>query len=110
MAKKRIKSRPGLFGVTYYYDGNGKQVGKSRPGLLGGTQVFFDQDGNYAGRSRPGFFAKEVFTSADNERITTSHSFLGEVHFKNGRPVGKSRPGFFNRTYTSLDLDEETED
>ena len=110
MAKKRIKSRPGLFGMTYYYDENGKQIGKSRPGLLVGTRVYTDQNGNYAGWSRPGFLAKEVFIGADHEHVTTYDSFFGEVHFKHGRPIGKTRPGFFDQAYTSLDLDEETDD
>ena len=39
MARKYVKSRPGLFGMVYYYDDNGKPIGKSRPGLIEGTRV-----------------------------------------------------------------------
>jgi hypothetical protein len=107
MAKKRITSRPGLFGTVYYYDENGRPVGKSRPGLLDGTRVYTDQNGRYAGKSRPGFLAKEVFTDTDHNHITSYDSLLGEVHFKNGTPVGHTRPGFFDSAYTTLDEEEE---
>jgi len=107
MARKRIKSRPGLFGMTYYYDELGRTIGKSRPGLLGDTRVYFDQDGTYAGRSRPGVFAKEVFTDRNNEYITSYDAFLGDVHFKNGRLLGTTRSGFFDCAYTTLDVEEE---
>ena len=79
MARKRIKSRPGLFGVTYYYDENGKQIGKSRPGLFGGTQVYYDEKGNRTGYSRPGIFAKRVYTDTNNERITSYDSLFSEI-------------------------------
>ena len=107
MAKKRIISRPGLFGTVYYYDENGRPVGKSRPGLLDGTRVYTDQNGRYAGKSRPGFLAKEVFTDTDHNHITSYDSLLGEVHFKNGTPVAHTRPGFFDSAYTILDEEEE---
>ena len=110
MAKKRIKSRPGFFGITYYYDENGKQLGKSRPGLLGGTRVYTDPNGNYAGWSRPGLFAKEVFIGRNNKCITSYDAFLGDAHFKNGRPMGMTRQGLFDCTYTTLDTEEENEE
>ena len=107
MAKKRITSRPGLFGTVYYYDENGRPVGKSRPGLLEGSRVYTDQNGRYAGKSRPGFLAKEVFTDREHNHITSYDSLFGEVHFKNGTPVGHTRPGFFDSAYTTLVEDEE---
>ena len=107
MARKRVKSRPGLLGMVYYYDENGKPIGKSRPGLLEGTRVYSDQDGKYVGKSRPGFFAKEVFIDTDKNHITTYDSPFGEVHFKDGTPVGHTRPGFFNFEYTTIDAEEE---
>lgn len=107
MAKKRITSRPGLFGTVYYYDENGRPVGKSRPGLLEGTRVYTDQNGRYAGKSRSGFLAKEVFTDTEQNRITSYDSLLGEVHFKNGTPVGHTRPGFFDSACTTLDDEDE---
>lgn len=58
MARKYVKSRPGLFGMVYYYDENGRSIGKSRPGLIEGTRVYTDQNGRYAGKSRPGFYPK----------------------------------------------------
>ena len=82
MAKKRVKSRPGLFDTVYYYDENGKPIGKSRPGLIEGTRVYTDQNGRYAGKSRPGFFAKEVFTDTEHNHITSYDSLCGEVHFE----------------------------
>jgi hypothetical protein len=69
--------------------------------------VYFDQDGRCAGRSRPGLFAKEVFTDRNNEHITSYDAFLGDAHFKNGRPIGTTRPGFFDCAYTTLDVEEE---
>lgn len=107
MARKRIKSRPGLFGMTYYYDEYGRPMGKSRPGLLGDTRVYFDQNGRYAGWSRPGFLAKEAFVDRNNEYITSYDSFLCDAHFKNGRPMGTTSAGFFDCAYTTLDEEED---
>lgn len=106
MARKRVKSRPGLFGTVYYYDENGNSVGKSRPGLFEGTRVYSDQNGKYAGKSRPGFFAKNVFIDKNKNRISTYDSPFGEVHFKDGKPVGRTRPGLFDSEYTTIDEDE----
>lgn len=106
MARKRITSRPGLFGTVYYYDESGKPVGKSRPGLFEGTRVYTDQNGRYAGKSRPGFLAKEVFTDADHNHITSYEGICGDVHFHDGAPIGSTRPGFFGFEHTTL----ETED
>lgn len=58
MARKYVKSRPGLIGMVYYYDENGKPIVKSRPGLIEGIRVYTDQNGRYAGKSRPGFLSK----------------------------------------------------
>lgn len=110
MARKRVKSRPGLFGTVYYYDENGNPIGKSHPGLIEGTRVYTDQNGRYAGKSRPGFFAKEVFSDTDNNHITSYDSLCGEVHFKNGTPVGHTRPGFFDSEHTTLDAEDEDPD
>ena len=107
MAKKRVTSRPGLFGTVYYYDENGKPIGKSRPGLFKGTRVYSDQDGKYVGASRPGFFAKEVFTDTEQNHITTYGSPLGEVHFKTGEPIGRTMPGFFDSEHTTFEADDE---
>ena len=110
MARKRIKSRPGLFGTVYYYDENGNPIGKSRPGLIEGTRVYTDQNGKYAGKSRPGFLSKEVFTDTDGNFITSYDDLYGKVHFKNGTPVGHTRPGLFNSEYTTLDSEDEDPD
>lgn len=110
MARKRIKSRPGLLGTVYYYDENGNPIGKSRPGLIEGTRVYTDQNGSYAGKSRPGFLVKEVFTDTENNHITSYDSLCEEVHFKNGSPVGHTRPRFFDSEYTTLDIGDEDPD
>ena len=107
MAKKHIKSRPGLFGMVHYYDENGKHIGKSRPGLLEGTRVYTDNDGKRVGKSRPGFFAKEVFIDSEHNRITSYDGLIGEVHYKDGRRIGHTRPRFFDRTYTVLEKENE---
>lgn len=108
MAKKRIISRPGLFGTVYYYDENGNPIGKSRPGLLEGTRVYTNQNGRYAGKSRPGLLAKEVFTDREHNHGSSYDSLCGEVHFKNGVPVGHSRPDFFGAEYTTLETEDES--
>ncbi len=41
MAKKRIVSKPGLFGITYHYE-NGRYIGKTRLGLLGNRKIHYD--------------------------------------------------------------------
>lgn len=107
MAKKRIKSKPGLFGMVYYYDEDGNPIGKSRPGLIEGTRVYTDNDGRYAGKSRPSIFAKEVFTDTDNNHITSYDTLGGEAHFQNGTPIGHSTPGFFDSEYTTIDEEDE---
>ena len=107
MARKYIKSRPGLFGTVYYYDENGKPIGKSRPGLIEGTRVYTDQNGNYAGESRPGYLSKEVYKDADHNYITSYGTPFGDIHFENGSPIGRSRPGLFGASYTSLEIEDE---
>lgn len=107
MARKHVKSRPGLFGMVYYYDENGNPIGKSRPGLVEGTRVYTDQNGEYIGKSRPGFLSKEVFTDADHNHITAYDGICGEIHFKNGAFIGYSRPGLFGSSYTSLEIEDD---
>ena len=107
MARKHIKSRPGLFGMVYYYDENGKPIGKSRPGLIEGTRVYTDPNGSYKGKSRPGLFSKEVYKDVDDNYITSYDTPFGDIHFKNDTPIGHSRPGLFGSSYTSLDIEDE---
>ena len=107
MARKYVKSRPGLFGMVYYYDEDGKPIGKSRPGLIEGTRVYTDQNGKYAGKSRPGFLSKEVYKDADHNYITSYGAPLGDIHFKNGTPIGRSRQGLFGYSHTSLEIEDE---
>lgn len=107
MAKKYVKSRPGLFGIVYYFDENGKPIGKSRPGLIEGTRVYTDQNGSYAGKSRPGFLSIEVYEDADRNYITSYGAPFGDVHFKNGTPIGRSRPGLFGSSYTEIETEAE---
>ena len=107
MAKKYIKSRPGLFGYTNYYDERGRCVGKSRPGALGSTG-YFDEKGRIVGKSRKGFLAKEVYHDVDHTRqIATYDSIVGEIHCENGVPIGHTRPGFFVAAYTTLEAEDE---
>lgn len=108
MAKKRITSKPGLFGMTYHYDENGKYIGKSRPGLLDGTKVYFDEKGQKVGTSRPGFLAKEVYHDKKNNRYISSYPNLtGSFHRSNGRTVGKTRMGLLGRSYTTVEIEDE---
>lgn len=103
MAKKRITSKRGLFGMTYHYE-NGKYVGKSRPGLLGDRKIHYDSEGHQVGTTRPGFFAEDVTYDAKNKRyITTYDGPVGKMHFSNGRSVGRTVPGPFASSYTSME-------
>ena len=105
MAKKRITSKRGLFGMTYHYE-NGKYVGKSRPGLLGDRKIHYDSEGHQVGTARHGFFAEDVTYDAKNKRyITTYDGPVGKMHFSNGRSVGRTVPGPFDSSYTSLEED-----
>lgn len=107
MDRKRIKSRPGLFGYTNYYDERGRCVGKSRSGAFG-TTVYFDEKGRLVGKSRKGFLAKEVYHDVDFKRhITTYDGILGESHYENGTPIGHTRPGFLGSEYTTLETEDE---
>ena len=106
MAKRRITSKPGLFGMTYHYE-NGKYIGKSRPGLLGDRKIHYDADGRQVGTSRPGALSDEVHYDAKNKRYISSYQGLtGEIHMSNGRPVGKTTPGVFGAAYSSIDDNE----
>lgn len=108
MAKKRITSRPGLFGMTYHYDENGKCIGKSRPGLLNGTKVYFDEKGQKVGTGRPDFPAKEVHHDKKSKRYISSYPDLtGSFHRSNGCTVGKTRMGFLGRSYTTVEIEDE---
>ena len=105
MAKKRITSKRGLFGMTYHYE-NGKYVGKSRPGLLGDRKIHYDSEGHQVGTTRHGFFAEDVTYDARKKRyITTYDGPVGKMHFSNGRSVGRTVPGPFDSSYTSLEED-----
>ena len=113
MAKRRITSKPGLFGMTYHYE-NGKYVGKSRPGLLGDRKIHYNAEGRQIGTSRPGALFGEVHYDAENKRYISSYQGLtGTIHTSNGRPVGKTVHGFFGTSYSSVEdteLNEITED
>ena len=110
MGRKSIKSRPGLFGYTNYYDEKGRCVGKSRPGAFG-TTVYFDKKGRLVGKSRKGFLAKEVYHDVDFKRqITTYDGIIGESHYENGVPIGHTRPGFFGSEYTTLETEDEIQE
>ena len=102
MAKRHIKSRPGLFGVVRYYDENGKPIGKSRPGLFEGTNVYTDQNGQYIGKSRPGLLAEEVFLAKDRNKIVSHTGLCGDAHFQKGTLIGHTRPGLFGYKHTTL--------
>ncbi|MBR5220699.1 MAG: hypothetical protein IKV66_06915 [Clostridia bacterium] len=105
MPKKHIKSKPGLFGTVYYYDENGKPLGKSRPGLIKDSRVYLDQNGRTVGKSRRGILTKEVFTDTDGTQIQTYDDLLGEIHTKNGKPIGRTKSGFLGTRHTLLDDD-----
>lgn len=113
MAKRRITSKPGLFGMTYHYE-NGKYVGKSRPGLLGNRKIHYNAEGRQIGTSRPGALSDEVHYDAENKRYISSYQGLtGTIHRSNGRSVGKTVHGVFGTSYSSVEdteLDEITED
>ena len=110
MPKKQIKSKPGLFGTVYYYDENGRPIGKSRPGLTHGSRVFLDNDGKSVGKSRRGFLSKEVFTDVDGNRILTYDDIFGEVHMKDGKPIGRTKTGLFGLSHTLLDNEDDSDD
>lgn len=103
MAKKRIVSKPGLFGITYHYE-NGRYIGKTRPGLLGNRKIHYDADGRQMGTTRPGVLSDEVHYDAKNKRYITSYQGLtGKTHFLNGRPVGRTVNGLFDTSYSSIE-------
>lgn len=109
MAKKRITSKPGMFGYIYHYDEKGKRIGKSRSGLIGDTNVHYDAKGKRIGNSRPGYLAKEVYHDEENERYISSYEGLMEdVYFDTGTPAGVSRPGFGGTVHTTLNADDES--
>lgn len=111
MSKKRlIKSKPGLFGITYHYE-DGKYIGKSRPALFGDRRIHYDAGGKQIGTSRHGILADEVHFDKTNERYISSYPGLsGKIHMSNGRPVAKSVSGIISGSYTSINNDSSTSD
>ena len=111
MSKKRlIKSKPGLFGVTYHYE-DGKYIGKSRLALFGDRKIHYDADGKQIGTSRHGILTDEVHFDKTDERYISSYPGLsGKIHMSNGRSVGKSVPSIISGSYTSLNNDSSTSD
>lgn len=108
MAKKRITSKPGLFGMVYHYDEKGKYVGKSRPSLFGDRTIHYDEKGKHTATSRPGFLAEKVHYDKKNNRYISSYPDLtGSFHRSNGRAVGKTSVGLFGRSYTTVETEDE---
>ena len=111
MVKKRITSRPGLFGYIYHYDKNGKCIGKSRPSLIGNGNVHYNANGKQVGTSRQGFFAKEVYHDEENEQYISSYeSITGDVYCESGTPIGTSHPGFARTKIITLDVEDESDE
>lgn len=108
MAKRRITSRKGLFGITYHYDESGRQIGKSRPGLFGDNDVHFDGNGRKAGVSRPGLFSNRVH-HVGNRYISSNEGLFSIFHRSNGKTIGKTRKGFFGTEYIDIECDESEE-
>ena len=106
MTRKRIiRSKPGLFGITYHYE-DGKYIGKSRSALLGDRKVHYNTKGRKTGTSIPGLLADEIHYDRNGKRFISSYSDLtGEVHISNGSPIGKSVPGIISGSYTSINDD-----
>ena len=101
--KKRITSRPGLFGTTRHYDESGRLVGTSRPGLFGTTN-HYDADGRHAASSRPGLFSETVTHDTRNNRyISSTPGLFGTNHRSNGRKIGETRKGLFSSFFTTID-------
>ena len=104
MAKRRITSRPGLFGYIYHYDENGNYLGKSRPGLWGDRKIHYNENNKHISTSRPGFLAKEVHFDKENRRYISSYPFItGSVHYSNGRPIGTTKNGIPDTSYTDIE-------
>lgn len=107
MAKKRITSRPGLFGIIYYYDEDGKLIAKSRPGLIKGTRVYTDPNGKQIAKSRPGVLCEEVFVDCDKNVITSYNDIFGSFYMQNGKSIGRTKPWVFGSSHTSLETDDD---
>lgn len=107
MAKKRITGRKGLFGTEYYYDENGKYIGKSKNGLIAGTKAYYDERGRMVGKSRKSILDDEIdVTSIDGEHISSYPRANGRAHFKNGRYIGTTNE-LFSESYTDIESDEQ---
>lgn len=67
----KMFTKPGPFGDTYLYDGNGKLVGRGFTDSHGTTR-FTGTDGKYIGRSDPGLFGSTKLFNADGSYKGTS--------------------------------------
>lgn len=111
MEKKRIVSRPGLFGYIYHYDEKGRCIGKSRPSLMGDGKVHYNVRGKQVGTSRSGFIAEEVYHDKEKQRYVSSYKNLtGDAYFYNGKPVGVSYPGFGGMAFTVFDVENKADE
>ena len=107
MAKKRITGRKGLFGTEYYYDENGKYVGKSKNGLIPGKKAYYDERGRIVGKSRKSILDDEIdVANIDGEHISSYPRANGRAHFKNSRYLGTTKE-IFGESYTDIESDEQ---
>jgi len=100
---KRIETVEGFFGEKIHYE-NGKKVGESWPGILGGSYNHYDADGNKTGESQVGVFTEYEHYNGDGEHVGYSQrSFFGDIdHYDDNGYTGHTGPTLFGE-YTDLE-------
>ena len=102
---RRFTTVDGFFGTKLHYDGSGKLVGQSVPGLTKGTMLHYDMNGNIIGRTDPGFFGTQIHTDKNGRYAgTTCDGWRGQkFHSTANGGSGESWEGLFGAYITEMD-------
>lgn len=113
MTGPKIKSVPGLFGTTKYYDEHGKYLGYSQEGLFGSTN-HYDASGRNVGYSMDALLGGKNHYARSGEKVGyTVDGLFGEKHYGKNGERGYSYDGLTGAS-TSFDgpalFDEQSDD
>ena len=102
---RRYTTVDGFFGTKLHYDGSGRLVGQSVPGLTKGTMLHYDMNGNLIGRTDPGFFGTQIHTDKNGRYAgTTCDGWRGlKFHSTADGRSGESWEGLFGAYITEMD-------
>lgn len=83
-----------VLGGSDVYDENGKQVGYSLPGILGGGEDFYDMQGNPVGQTFDDEYGMADFLGSGNDAygVMDNEIMMGRNAWMNGDPFEQTEP------------------